>query len=108
MAVSKSETAVSGSEMAVSESETAVSAAETTVFRPLKRPFSYFRTRKRYAKILAVVFLVWEPSNSVGAPVAIGVVDVLFRAVVVMIAVPSFVNNAFVIVVVLVSVRPAA
>ena len=52
--LSESETAVSDSETAaettVSATETTVSAAETTVFRPLKRPFSYFRTRKRYAK----------------------------------------------------------
>ena len=62
MAVSDSETAVSESETAVraaetavsavSAAETTVSAAETTVFRPLKRPFSYFRTRKRYAKVV--------------------------------------------------------
>ena len=43
---------LSESETAVRAAETAVSAAETTVFRPLKRPFSYFRTRKRYAKEL--------------------------------------------------------
>ena len=50
--VSAAETAVSTAETTVSAAETIVSAAETTVFRPLKRPFSYFRTRKRYAKPL--------------------------------------------------------
>ena len=49
-AVRAAETAVSAAETTVSAAETTVSAAETTVFRPLKRPFSYFRTRKRYAK----------------------------------------------------------
>ena len=68
--LSESETAISDSETAVSAETTVsaaektvsaaeandlavemtVSAAETTIFRPLKRPFSYFRTRKRYAK----------------------------------------------------------
>ena len=50
-AVSAAETTVSAAETTVSAAETTVSAAETIIFQPLKRPFSYFRTRKRYAKL---------------------------------------------------------
>ena len=60
--VSTAETPVSAAETTVSAAETTVSAAETTVFRPLKRPFSYFRTRKRYAKQRAP--LCWLPGAS--------------------------------------------
>ena len=57
-AVSAAETTVSAAETTVSAADTTVSAAETTVFRPLKQPFSYPRTRKRNAKLHWIVHLL--------------------------------------------------